>query len=79
MASEAFPDQGLVSLAAGATLPVFLVTMEGGHIVDVRVATRDFLLANLAGEALTQHGGKACNPKDAYGERNAGDSRSRSG
>ena len=34
--------------------------MEGGRIVDVRVATRDFLLANLAGEALTQHGGKAC-------------------
>jgi hypothetical protein len=46
--------------------------MEAGRIVDVRVATRDFLLANLAGEALTQHGGKAC-------KGNAGDSRSRSG
>ena len=38
----------------------------------VAAATRDFLLANLAGEALTQHGGKAC-------KGNAGDSRSRSG
>ena len=53
----------LADLAAGAVLPVFLVTMEAGRIVDVRVATRDFLLANLAGEALTQHGGKACSPK----------------
>ena len=72
MASETRPDPGLATLADGATLPVFLVTMEGGRIVDVRVATRDFLLANLAGEALTQHGGKAC-------KENAGDSRSRSG
>ncbi len=71
MASETRPDPGLATLAAGATLPVFVVTLEGGRIVDVRVATRDFLLANLAGEALTQ-GGKACN-------EDVGDSRSRSG
>ena len=77
MASEAAPERGpgtligaAVDLAVAAALPVFVVTTEGGRIVDVRVATRDFLLANLAGDALTQ-GGKAC-------KKDVGDSPSRS-
>lgn len=72
MAIEPRPDPGLATLAAAANLPVFVVTTEGGRIVDVRVATRDFLLANLAGDALIQDGGKAC-------KENAGDFPSRSG
>lgn len=62
-------EQALLALAADASLPVFLVTVENNHIIDVRVATRDFLLANLAGEALTQHGGRTCNAGNAGGSR----------
>ena len=48
MASEACPEQGLVSLAAGATLPVFLVTMEGGRIVQCGTARE--IIANPVSE-----------------------------
>jgi hypothetical protein len=42
-------------------LPVMVVTVEGGAIVDVRVVTRDFIMANLAVGAVTHLGGNSCN------------------
>jgi hypothetical protein len=56
----------------GLALPVLLATLENGRIVDVRVVTRAYLLAQLAGDALAQDGGETC-------RGNAGDCRSRSG
>ncbi len=62
----------LVATDKGLALPVLLATLENGRIVDVRVVTRAYLLAQLAGDALAQNGGETC-------RGNAGDCRSRSG
>ena len=79
MVTSEFPGAGIAGLLNAATepgeglaLPVLLATLERGRIVDVRVVTREFLLANLAGDALIESGGKTC-------KGNAGDCRSRSG
>jgi hypothetical protein len=79
MVTSEFPSAGIAGLlnaatepGAGLALPVLLATLERGRIVDVRVVTREFLLANLAGDALIESGGKTC-------KGNAGDCRSRSG
>ena len=54
------PD-GAELLRTAGHLPVMVVTVEGGTIVDVRVATRDFIMANLAVGAATHMGGNSCN------------------
>jgi hypothetical protein len=38
-----------------------MVMIEQGHIVDVRVATRDFITAHLAAGSCTPNGGNSCN------------------
>jgi|YNPNPStandDraft_1061719.scaffolds.fasta_scaffold13690_3 hypothetical protein len=46
--------QDLIPLAQMADLPVYLVTVEGGRIVDVRLTTRSFILTHLAVQQLLQ-------------------------
>jgi hypothetical protein len=55
-------------LRAGGTLPIVMVTIEQGQIVDVRVpqggyalATRAFITAHLAAGSFTLNGGNSCN------------------
>ena len=48
-------------LKAGGALPIVMVMIEQGHIVDVRVATRDFITAHLAAGSFTLNGGNSCN------------------
>ncbi len=55
------PPEAVDLLKAGSTLPIVMVTIEQGHIVDVRVATRDFIMANLAVGSATHPGGNSCN------------------
>jgi hypothetical protein len=55
------PPAAVDLLKAGSTLPIVMVTIEQGHIVDVRVATRDFIMANLAVGSATHPGGNSCN------------------
>lgn len=55
------PPEALDLLRAGGALPILLVMVEQGHIVDVRVATRSTITAHLAAASFTSHGGNACN------------------
>ena len=52
------PAPGLGLDLAVAGLPVVVVTVEDQRILDVRVASREFLLAVTAGH----HGGDPCKP-----------------
>ena len=66
----AVPSQA-AELLPGNTLPIVLVTIEQGQIIDVRIAARAFVLAQLAGAALVNEGDKGC-------QRDAGRSHSHS-
>ena len=55
------PPEALDLLQAGSALPILLVMVEQGHIVDVRVATRATITAHLAAASITFSGGNACN------------------
>ena len=48
-------------IRSGGALPIVMVMIEQGHIVDVRVATRDFITAHLAAGSLTSNRGDSCN------------------
>jgi hypothetical protein len=62
------PPEAEDLLKAGGALPIVMVMIEQGHIVDVRVpqggcalATRDFITAHLAAGSCIPNGGNSCN------------------
>jgi hypothetical protein len=40
----------LAQVLANTAVPVYVITVEGGRVVDIRLATRDFITAVLAGQ-----------------------------
>ena len=58
--SPARPVTGADEPPAWQILPVLVVTVDRGAIVDVRVATRAFITAHLAAGLFTHDGGKTC-------------------